>query len=52
MQCSGNDKMHKSIPCCSCLQATGRTIVLNVTNDPEKDKDMVQAMLGTYTLTC
>lgn len=29
-----------------CKQKTGRIIVVNPTNDPEKDKDMVQHLLG------
>ena len=27
----------------------GRTIVLNSNNDPEKDKDMVQNLLGKFS---
>jgi hypothetical protein len=33
-----------------CLQKTGRLFMINPDNDPEKDIDMVQHLLGEFGL--
>ena len=38
--------MHERILCFIVLQKAGRVIVINLDNDVDKDKEMVQQLLG------